>query len=244
MTQGLENDERPSMPAQKSFAEYPSHVEPRPRTMSTPPGPPQPAVPKRSHKTKTTSSNIREREGVTGNPMKNPSTTLRETVDIVHDPSTGPRDVSVRVQLEIKEDFGEQLEQFSRLKRLGRVREAQALFHDKFGHLSDVSYFVTQYAELLISAGDYKNFQKLVLTPDTSKFSTDLDGDAGLDKLFANFKLLELLSQPNKTPEAYINTCLMAIYKYGVKRVSGRMGSRFGSTEVSPRLEPIQNLYT
>lgn len=154
-------------------------------------------------------------------------------VDIIHDPSTGPRDVTVRMQMEIKEDYSEHLEKFSRLKRLGRTIEAQALFHDRIDHPrpDEVSYPLAQYAEMLLSAGDYKSFQKLASTLDAAKVTPDPSGEPHLDKILANFQLLKLLSQPDVPPETYINDCLKTIYES--MQILGAE-SCFGSTEVCP----------
>lgn len=175
-------------------------------------------------------SRIRQSERDSERPFGNSENISREMVDIVHDPATGPRDVTVRMQMEIKEDFSEHLEAFSRLKRLGKVTEAQVLFHDKLDHLIEVSYLLAQYADMLISVGDYKSFQKLTFIPDASKSSTVPYDEAHMDRISSKYELLRLLSQPDMSPEMYINTCLMAMY--GLVRTF-EVESCFGSTEVS-----------
>lgn len=154
-----------------------------------------------------------------------------QMVDVIHNPSAGPRDMTVRVQLEIREDVDEPLEEFSRLKCLGKITEATSLFHDRIELQSDASYLLIQYAEMLISAGDYKSFRKLVYVPDVPKSSADPSRSGGhLDRLTVNFELLRLLSQPDKPrSEEYLDASLSAIYE---TIHHWKTETLFGSTEV------------
>jgi len=120
-------------------------------------------------------------------------------IDIVHNPSKPVKDVTVHINLPIEEDYEYTLEEFCHLGRLGRFRQARELFQSKLEHLKSDPYVLVQYAEQLISSGDYKAFNQLGYHPDFF----DLDPDNS--KVQRNFQLLDLLSQrriPNYTSEA------------------------------------------
>lgn len=149
--------------------------------------------------------------------------------EITYDPVTGPRDITVQTQMNIEEDYDGHLEEFSRLKRLGRITEARILFQNELGHLMEVPYLRAQYAEMLVSAGDYKRFKELGNAPNEFSPVADLISEPLSDKLSLNFRLLTLLSQPDMTSETYINNCMVAMYD--VARIL-EAEAVFGSTEV------------
>ncbi|KAK3694969.1 hypothetical protein B0T22DRAFT_371280 [Podospora appendiculata] len=130
-------------------------------------------------------------------------------VDISHEPSKAAKDVTVRLDLPIEEDYEADLEEFCRLRRLGRFRDAKACFHSKLEHLHPIPYILVQRAEMLIAAGDYKCFQKLdseVFFRDELEASPD---DQNLQLLARNFALLELLSQ--RPSAGYTSTALRVV---------------------------------
>ena len=122
----------------------------------------------------------------------------KKRVDIIYDASRAPRDLTIRLQMDIEEDVERELEEFSRLRRLGRFKDAKAHFDSKLEHLSTTPYFQMLYAEMLLACGDYKPLQSLPSitqfcslgrlneTPD-DKFSRNL--------VETNYGLLDVLSQ-------------------------------------------------
>ncbi|KAK3363031.1 hypothetical protein B0T25DRAFT_439336, partial [Lasiosphaeria hispida] len=117
-------------------------------------------------------------------------------IDAVYDPSQAAKDITVRLEMPIEEDFELDLEEFCRLRRLGRFRDAEKQFRKKLDHLSNSPYILVQYAEMLLASGNYKAFSMLASRPETTRILLEhpLD-DRDLEKLVTNFKLLELLSQ-------------------------------------------------
>ena len=130
--------------------------------------------------------------------------------DVLHDPSEPAKDVIFKLSLPIKEDFEPILEEFCRLRRLGRFKDAKELFGSKLEHLGAVPYVLVQYGEMLLASGDYKSFRSLQhweKYPSSESEDEETIKDPCLDKLEGNFWLLDFLakvphSQP--TPEGDI----------------------------------------
>ncbi|KAK0730767.1 hypothetical protein B0H67DRAFT_548653 [Lasiosphaeris hirsuta] len=117
-------------------------------------------------------------------------------VDAVYDPSKAAKDITVRLEMPIEEDFEPDLEEFCRLRRLGRFRDAEKQFRKNLEDLSSSPYILVQYAEMLLASGNYKAFSILAGRPDTTRTLLEHPLDhRDLQKLVTNFKLLELLSQ-------------------------------------------------
>ncbi len=74
--------------------------------------------------------------------------------------------MTIRLELELEEDWSSELEGFCRLWRLGRFNEAKQHFKAQLQHLSTVPYLWVEYASMLLSAGDYKSLEKM---PDISE---------------------------------------------------------------------------
>ncbi len=87
-------------------------------------------------------------------------------VDIVCDPSQASRDLTIRLELEVEADWDSELEGFCRLWRLGRFKEAKQHFKAQLQHLSTIPYLWVEYANMLLSAGDYKSFQEMPDLPE------------------------------------------------------------------------------
>lgn len=81
-------------------------------------------------------------------------------VDAVYS-SVETRDHTVHLELEMVEDFDEELEEFNRLVRFGSFATAKSFFdlHLK-AHISDPYVFV-QYAEMLLEKGDFKSLSAI-----------------------------------------------------------------------------------
>ncbi|KAK4170178.1 hypothetical protein QBC43DRAFT_1387 [Cladorrhinum sp. PSN259] len=117
-------------------------------------------------------------------------------VDLVHDPSRATNDLTVQLEMELEEDWDTDLDEFCRLYRLGRFKEAKEYYRLNLTHVDSVPYVRVHYAEMLISCGDYQTFQALERLPEFDAGGLGHkpeERDRG--KLAANFELLALLSQ-------------------------------------------------
>lgn len=125
---------------------------------------------------------------------KNDATPSAEAVDIVHDPSKPPKDVTVRVHLPLIRDFQDELEEFCRLRRFGCFQKAEEYFKGNLDKVSDAPYVMIQHAEALLAAGDFKGVSRVI---NQQSFEFDTPGDnKNAKKLAINLELLGLLSQP------------------------------------------------
>ncbi|KAK0671173.1 hypothetical protein QBC41DRAFT_386669 [Cercophora samala] len=117
-------------------------------------------------------------------------------VDLVHDPSQSTKNMTVRLEFDIEEDWDSDLEEFCRLRRLGRFRDAEEYFRRNLERYGTIPYIRVQYAEMLVSSGNFKLFRDLRLLPEflppVGEESTD---ELNRGKLAANYALLDLLSQ-------------------------------------------------
>lgn len=120
-------------------------------------------------------------------------------IDIIHDPSQATRDITVRLEMELEEDWELDIDEFCRLRRLGRFKDAKAHFASRLEHLShDNPYIRLLYADMLLACGDYKSLRSLppvpnVLSPDQP--GTTPDDRYSLNLVATNYGLLDVLSQ-------------------------------------------------
>ncbi|KAK0754261.1 hypothetical protein B0T18DRAFT_34029 [Schizothecium vesticola] len=126
--------------------------------------------------------------------QENTFTSSAKAVDIVHDPSKSPKDITVRVNLPLSRDFQEELEEFCRLRRFGCFHQAEEYFKGNLDRVSDAPYVLIQHAEALLAAGDFKGVSRVI---NQQLFEFDRLGDnKDAKKLAVNLELLGLLSQP------------------------------------------------
>lgn len=90
------------------------------------------------------------------------SSSYREKADMVLEPARGTKNVTVELELDIFPDVEDELEEFSRLRRLGRFTEANDFFQSKLTAQLENPYVKVQYAEMLLAQGDYTNFAAAV----------------------------------------------------------------------------------
>lgn len=93
------------------------------------------------------------------------------------------------------EDIDEELEEFSRLTYMGNFREAKSFFHENLRTFIDTPYVFVEYAEMLLSQGDYKSIQLL----DDSRVFPDINhgkdvNDTHLQALHHNWLLIQATS--------------------------------------------------
>ena len=70
-------------------------------------------------------------------------------------PLSPGKDLNVQFELEIEEDFFEELESFTRLKKLGRFQEASSLFEEALVKHCNFFPVLVEYADLLLEQGRY-----------------------------------------------------------------------------------------
>ncbi|KAK4450379.1 hypothetical protein QBC34DRAFT_297566, partial [Podospora aff. communis PSN243] len=103
------------------------------------------------------------------------------------------KNVTIHVKMDVTYDVDEELEMFSRLRRLGDFRAALAYFNEHLTGRLDDAYFINQYAQLLLDAGDYRTFGTL---KPTGIFGDSSDGPLKNDRdlLRVNWNLLVVLA--------------------------------------------------
>ncbi|KAH6885311.1 hypothetical protein B0T10DRAFT_576960 [Thelonectria olida] len=125
-----------------------------------------------------------------------PATTHGPDIQTIFDPNH-PRDVTVHLELPISDDFGDELEEFSRLKRLGNFRAAIGYFEENLEDYQTHPYIFVQYAETLLEMGDYKSFgllkPNLVFKRSSSRDGQGFRGQHDGAKSDAKSKELRLL---------------------------------------------------
>lgn len=150
-------------------------------------------------------------------------------VDLIHDPSQVSKDMSIRLELDLEEDWEDELEEFCRLKRLGLFKKAKEHFLSKLGHVNTMPYIRVQYAEMLQSCGDFKSLQHLEFLPELPSSPTEeTTDDRNRGKLVANHTLLDFLSQ--RPTSKYITAAWRAV-RQTLRDFPTE--SPIGSTEVS-----------
>ncbi|QKX55122.1 uncharacterized protein TRUGW13939_02214 [Talaromyces rugulosus] len=82
-------------------------------------------------------------------------TALAQDVQNVLSPSS-TRDTTVHFQMDVQEDVESQLEEFSRLKRLGHFAAAEQYFQNYLAHFLPLRPVVNEYAEMLLEQGAYR----------------------------------------------------------------------------------------
>lgn len=103
--------------------------------------------------------------------------------------------MTIHAELEVLEDLDEELEEFSRLARMGNFREAKSFFDEKLRIFMDKPYVFVQYAEMLLRQGDYKSIQLL----DDSRVFPNIHhsqdtNDPYLRNLYHNWSLIQAAS--------------------------------------------------
>ncbi|KAI0183468.1 hypothetical protein EV127DRAFT_414081, partial [Xylaria flabelliformis] len=71
------------------------------------------------------------------------------------------KSIIIDMKLGITEDVDKELEEISRLRRLGDFRAAQRFLKQKLPGRSDDPYFFVLYAQLLFEMGDFRSFDTL-----------------------------------------------------------------------------------
>lgn len=154
--------------------------------------------------------------------QENTNTSSVKAVDIVHHPSTSPKDITVRVHVPLLRDFQDELEEFCRLRRFGYFQQAEEYFKENLDRVSDVPYVMIQHAEALLAAGDFKGVSR-VINGQPFEFDSQVD-NKDAKKLAINLELLGLLSQP-RFPQLAPRALSAAMDGFPGKLDTLRMGS-------------------
>lgn len=71
------------------------------------------------------------------------------------------KNITIDMDLGITKDVDLELEEFSRLRRLGEFTSAQRFLEENFSDRADDPYFFVLHAQLLLEMGDFRSFDKL-----------------------------------------------------------------------------------
>lgn len=117
---------------------------------------PQPVViRRRSNLSSSPSGRSRSTSPISPSPVKGVSTIL------------GPdsnQDTTVHLELEVEEDLESELEEFSRLKRLGHFKAAEQHFQNTLRDYIEAPPLAVEYADMLLQQGAYKRLRELLET--------------------------------------------------------------------------------
>ncbi|KLU81114.1 hypothetical protein MAPG_00209 [Magnaporthiopsis poae ATCC 64411] len=109
-----------------------------------------------------------------------------------------PTNISAHLEIPISKDLDDELEAFSRCKRLGDFVAAKELLKEMDRHL-DNPYILVQYADLLLDMGNYHAFTKLTSNPTLGVNAMDAE-DEEMQLLSLNLKLLIAKANTHRQP--------------------------------------------
>ncbi|GLA36229.1 hypothetical protein AnigIFM63309_002147 [Aspergillus niger] len=72
------------------------------------------------------------------------------------------KDTTIHYEMDIVEDVGSLLEEFSRLKRLGHFQEAEQYFQDFLSAFMELSPVIIEFADMLIEQGSYERLHRVL----------------------------------------------------------------------------------
>lgn len=121
-----------------------------------------------------------------------PGITVTRKVDGILTPDSG--DLTVRLTMDVEEDLEHQLDEMSRLSRLGHFSEAKEFFGENLQRRIDNPYILVQYADLLLQQGDFKS---VTLLQDSAIYKRDGDqsDSEALRILRVNWELLQVMAK-------------------------------------------------
>lgn len=140
---------------------------------------------------------------------------ISKDVALVLDPSINAKNVTVELEMDVFADLGDELEEFSRLRRLGRFSEARGFFHENLEAYISNPYVKVQYAEMLLAQGDYAKFDTIMTTP---IFSKDLPEDPEnrylrqYHELLSVFRHRDHFKRPTVTSDLGLNSLVSCLH--------------------------------
>ncbi|KAI2908427.1 hypothetical protein CBS63078_4613 [Aspergillus niger] len=72
------------------------------------------------------------------------------------------KDTTIHYEMDIVEDVGSLLEEFSRLKRLGHFQEAEQYFQDSLSAFMELSPVTIEFADMLVEQGSYERLHRVL----------------------------------------------------------------------------------
>ncbi|GAT23637.1 similar to An02g08790 [Aspergillus luchuensis] len=91
------------------------------------------------------------------------------------------KDTTIHYEMDIVEDVGSLLEEFSRLKRLGNFQEAEQYFQVSLSAFMDLSPVTIEFADMLVEQGSYRRLHRVLLQHQQQELSTS-DGISSLQE--------------------------------------------------------------
>ncbi|KAG6353531.1 hypothetical protein INS49_005493 [Diaporthe citri] len=110
--------------------------------------------------------------------------------------SVEAKDVTVRVELDVSKDLGDELEILNRLSRTGNFSLGKEFFNSHLkAHIDDPAVFV-QYAEMLLEQGDFKSLLLLDDKPIFWEYGNQQlqEPKSGIQRLELNWKLIRAVA--------------------------------------------------
>ncbi|KAI1824787.1 hypothetical protein F4861DRAFT_538622 [Xylaria intraflava] len=114
--------------------------------------------------------------------------------------------------MDLEEDVEGQLNEMSRLSRLGHFSSAKRLFDENLQHRMDDPYVLVQYADLLLHQGDFKGVT-LLKDDAMHTYRRELSDSKELGILRVNWDLLQIMAKSH-TLDIFIN--VHAVFKEAV----------------------------
>ncbi|PWY66542.1 hypothetical protein BO83DRAFT_439800 [Aspergillus eucalypticola CBS 122712] len=82
------------------------------------------------------------------------------------------KDTTIHYDMDIVEDVGSLLEEFSRLKRLGHFQEAEQYFEDSLCAFMELSPVTIEFADMLVEQGSYERLHRVMSQHQQQKLNT------------------------------------------------------------------------
>ncbi|KAI8626243.1 hypothetical protein F5Y19DRAFT_488534 [Xylariaceae sp. FL1651] len=117
---------------------------------------------------------------------------INREIDGILTPSSG--DLTVHLSMDLQEDLEDQLDELTRLSRLGHFSRAEEFIKESLQHHMDNPYVLVQYADLLLQKGDFKG-ATLLKDDAIYKYEGDKSNSEDLRILRVNWELMQLLAK-------------------------------------------------
>ncbi|KAK0379785.1 hypothetical protein CLIM01_02885 [Colletotrichum limetticola] len=107
----------------------------------------------------------------------------------IHVNPQNPQDVAILTELDMTDDLEEDLEEYSRLVRMGRFKAARRCFEDRLVHFIDNLYILDQYCSTLLAMSDFQALSRIA-----KEFAMELRPGIYLINILTRFLQAEVLS--------------------------------------------------
>ncbi|KAI3537092.1 hypothetical protein CSPX01_10390 [Colletotrichum filicis] len=106
----------------------------------------------------------------------------------IHVNPQNPQDVAILTELDMTDDLEEDLEEYSRLVRMGRFKAARIYFDDRLVHFIDNLYILDQYCSTLLAMSDFQALSRIA-----KEFAMELRPGIYLINILTRFLQAEVL---------------------------------------------------